>query len=273
MRVDTGAELRVDAAQDLTVPMLDRRVAVFQGALGPAVIPCKAVREAFKRTAASSAEGMRSETAGGGVSLTWDRVPAVVEGVSDFVLKQRAEGRGIEVEYMHPNRLPAADSSGADKLVADLIELHLLDAICGQTDRGSQNFFFRERPEAGENNVFGIDLDMAFGALATPPRGQLAHLPPFVSTDTDRRIRSLTAANVAALLAVFPAAVRPVLFEEALLARLAAVQTHLAALGRAGNVVELAAFPEKRALLTVTNSYYAKLSSFNAAYRTDACTE
>jgi hypothetical protein len=174
---------------------------------------------------------------------------------------------------MHPNALPADDSLGTARVIADLIELQLLDAISGQTDRGSQNFFFRKPADAAQSNVIGIDLDMAFGALATLPNKQAAQLPPFVWSDTARRLSALSELRVGELLALFPAATRSVLFQDALFARLRLVQAHLAALAASGAAVELAAIPRLRADLNSTNSYYGRLKRFNDMYATDACKE
>lgn len=49
------------------------------------------------------------------------------------------------------------------RIAADLIELQLLDYICGQCDRHPGNYFSRRIPVSDRPNIFGIDLDLSFG--------------------------------------------------------------------------------------------------------------
>lgn len=71
--------------------------------------------------------------------------------------------KGKQFHDIHADRLPVAASP---QMMKDLMNLQILDTICGQLDRNASNLFFTYEEKDGKrilNGVTGIDSDMAFG--------------------------------------------------------------------------------------------------------------
>ena len=71
--------------------------------------------------------------------------------------------KGEQFETIRQKGLPVTSSP---ELIKSLINLQLLDTICGQVDRNSSNLFFTYEERDGKRilkGVTGIDSDMAFG--------------------------------------------------------------------------------------------------------------
>ncbi len=189
-------------------------------------------------------------------------------GMMGFIATQK----GFSYMRLQKN-CPTRETPGVDRLISDLHELHLLDSICGQTDRGLQNIFVRTPLAAGDVAVIGIDLDMSFGDLATLPNAQLPHLPPYISTETQARLKKLVDDRelIGRLIDLFPDSSRPLFFKEKVLARLRLVEDHVVALANEGRIYPLSEMSNHMALLNETNSNLGRWRLFASNYDTPRC--
>ena len=103
-------------------------------------------------------------------------IPGLVTDSAAVVLKTGQENsengivtvmaKGEQFETIRQKGLPVTSSP---ELIKSLINLQLLDTICGQVDRNSSNLFFTYEERDGKRilkGVTGIDSDMAFGTTA-----------------------------------------------------------------------------------------------------------
>lgn len=167
-------------------------------------------------------------------------------------------------DFVLPPSAPPSSVSGWPQIVADLIELHLLDYICGQVDR-QFNFFYQENAVAGHNSVLAIDNDLSWGDF--PRVNQLKEklgagsklppkLPPFVSKATFHRIRRITADKLDRLINLVPEKGRQFFYVAKAKQRLESVLKHLKELENTNAVIADGAFSKTHlGQLNHENSY------------------
>ena len=82
------------------------------------------------------------------------------EKVKQEYQRAKDEAERIYEETINNNRVKYAPDA-----VRQLVNLHLLDLICGQTDRHRNNYFVTTNQEGRIDGVQGIDNDVSFGEL------------------------------------------------------------------------------------------------------------
>ena len=103
-------------------------------------------------------------------------------GAGDLVVKSttalvqekgKQQRKGIVMERARGRAAAELDSTRAETKVTytpdavrQLVNLHLLDLICGQTDRHMNNYFVTTNQQGQIDGIQGIDNDVAFGELS-----------------------------------------------------------------------------------------------------------
>jgi hypothetical protein len=258
-----------------------------------ALLPCKTLREQLKQNLIVSAANADVDVAAGGIIDSLLSPGARDESALDAwrdmgerhqdrrqilsnAFKAGSGGRTWRptLELYIPSEVPSDRlNAGLGSLLAELIEMQLLDSIAGQVDRGLQNVFVRRKTRPGVPNVKGIDLDMSFGDLRGAfEGGMLLKPPPFVSSSTKERIMALTDERLDDLFSHFPPIVRKALFPAAAKARLAQVKQVLERMGE-GNVIRPRDMMRRIAELTEETSIWGMWKKEYQDWRTslDSC--
>ncbi|MEN8158670.1 MAG: LamG domain-containing protein [Myxococcota bacterium] len=171
------------------------------------------------------------------------------QGVDDFnadanmtggrtITRRQVDG-GDEYWYETPE-VPDVNY-GDPRLRRDLVRLQLMDAIAGQVDRHSGNYFVQQDASGRCTGVQGIDNDVSWGKRLTQASGALPdaahlpkHLPPYVDREAYDSIMRLKPSAVAQ-------SMNGLLTQDEIAAasqRLSEVQTHLRGLQRQGRVLD-----------------------------------
>ena len=122
-------------------------------------------------------------------------------GSRQGVFMEFAEGSDIR-RCTAEDPLCQVDESGLNEVSfkKDLADMQILDYICGNIDRHSQNMFYKVGEKDGKKvitGVVGIDNDLSFGAINPDSNGSVMRLPPLnsisvINKATADRLEKLT---------------------------------------------------------------------------------